>query len=68
MALFESAQSQSRLPNLERVNGIGSWNCMLGFVEALYLCGRYEEAAALSPLVEVCSSSERDGSPSTAGW
>ena len=25
---------------------------MLGFVEALYLCGLYEEAAALSPLVE----------------
>ena len=25
---------------------------MFGFVEALYLCGRHEEAAALSPLVE----------------
>ena len=35
-----------------RVNGIGAWNCMLGFVEAFYLCGLHEEAAALSPLVE----------------
>ena len=51
-ALFESAQSQSRLPTLDRVNGIGSWNGMLGFVEALYLCGLYEQAAALSPLVD----------------
>ena len=30
----------------------GSWNSMFGFVEALYLCGLHEEAAALSPLVE----------------
>jgi hypothetical protein len=50
--LFESAQSQSRLPSLDRVNGIGSWNCMLGFVEALYLSGLHEQAAALSPLVD----------------
>jgi class 3 adenylate cyclase/tetratricopeptide (TPR) repeat protein len=50
MELFESARS--KLPALDRVNGIGSWNCMLGFVEALYLCGFHEEAAALSPLVE----------------
>ncbi len=40
------------LPSVERVNGIGSWNCMMGFVEAFYLCGLYEEAAALTPLVE----------------
>jgi tetratricopeptide (TPR) repeat protein len=33
-------------------SGIGSWNGMLGFVEALYLCELYEEAAALFPLVE----------------
>ena len=52
MELFESARSQARLPSLDRVNGIGSWNGMLGFVEALYLCGLYEQAAALSPLVE----------------
>ena len=52
MELFLATQSQSRLPSLDRVNGIGAWNCMLGFVEALYLCGLYEQAAALSPLVE----------------
>jgi class 3 adenylate cyclase/tetratricopeptide (TPR) repeat protein len=50
MELFESAQS--KLPSLDRVNGIGSWSCMLGFVEAFYLCGLHEEAAALSPLVD----------------
>ena len=50
MELFESALS--RLPSLEVASGIGSWNGMLGFVEALYLCGLREEAAALSPLVE----------------
>lgn len=50
--LFKSAQTQSRMPSLDRVNGIGSWSCMLGFVEALYLCGLHEEAASLSPLVE----------------
>ncbi|HVD81341.1 MAG TPA: AAA family ATPase [Propionibacteriaceae bacterium] len=52
MGLFESAQSQSKLPRLDRVNGIGSWSCMLGFVEAFYLCGLYEQAASLAPLVE----------------
>jgi tetratricopeptide (TPR) repeat protein len=50
--LFESARSLDRLPGLEKVNGIGSWNGMLGFVEALYLCGLHEQAVALSPLVE----------------
>jgi class 3 adenylate cyclase/tetratricopeptide (TPR) repeat protein len=50
MELFESARSG--LPSLEVTSGIGSWNGMLGFVEALYLCDLYEEAAALSPLVE----------------
>jgi class 3 adenylate cyclase/tetratricopeptide (TPR) repeat protein len=52
MELFQSAQSQSKLPSLDRVNGIGSWNCMLGFAEALYLCGQQEQAALLLPLVE----------------
>ena len=50
MELFESARS--KLPSLDRVNGIGSWSCLLNFVEAFYLCGLNEEAAALSPLVE----------------
>jgi class 3 adenylate cyclase/tetratricopeptide (TPR) repeat protein len=48
--LFESARS--KLPNLDRVNGMGSWACLLNFVEAFYLCGLNEEAAALSPLLE----------------
>ena len=48
--LFESARS--KLPRLDRVNGIGSWSCLLNFVEAFYMCGLNEEAAALSPLVE----------------
>ena len=52
MELFKSAQTQSRMPSLDRVNGIGSWSCMLGFVEALYLGGFYEDVATLSPLVE----------------
>jgi class 3 adenylate cyclase/tetratricopeptide (TPR) repeat protein len=50
MELFESARS--KLPSLDRVNGIGSWSGLLNFVEAFYLCGLNEEAAALSPLVE----------------
>ena len=50
LELFESARPT--LPSLDRASGIGSWNSMFGFVEALYLCGSHEEAAALSPLVE----------------
>jgi class 3 adenylate cyclase/tetratricopeptide (TPR) repeat protein len=50
MELFKSAQSN--LPSLNRVNGVGSWTCMLNFVEALCLCGMHQEAAALAPLVE----------------
>jgi predicted ATPase/class 3 adenylate cyclase len=50
MELFESARSN--LPSLDRVNGMGSWSCLLNFVEAFYLCGLNEEAAALSPLLE----------------
>ena len=52
MELFNSAQSQSRLPSPDRVNSIGSWNCMLGFAEAFYLCGLHDAASSLSPLVE----------------
>jgi tetratricopeptide (TPR) repeat protein len=51
MELFESARS--KLPSLDRVNGIGSWSCLLNFVEAFCLCGLNEEAEALSPLLEV---------------
>ena len=50
LELFES--TRSTLPSLDRASGVGSWNSMFGFVEALYMCGLHEEAAALSPLVE----------------
>ena len=50
LELFES--TRSTLPSLDRASGVGSWNSMFGFVEALYLCGSHEEAAALSTLVE----------------
>ena len=50
MELFESARS--KLPSLDRVNGIGSWSCLLNFVEAFCLCGLTEQAAELSPLLE----------------
>ena len=50
LELFES--TRPTLPSLDRASGVGSWNSMFGFVEALYLCGSHEEAAALSPLVE----------------
>jgi tetratricopeptide (TPR) repeat protein len=50
LQLFES--TRSTLPSLSQASGVGSWNSMFGFVEALYVCGLHEEAAALSPLVE----------------
>ena len=50
LELFES--TRSTLPSLDRASGVGAWNSMFGFVEALYMCGLHEEAAALSPLVE----------------
>jgi class 3 adenylate cyclase/tetratricopeptide (TPR) repeat protein len=50
MELFESGRS--RLPSLDRVNGMGSWSCLLNFVEAFYLCDLYEQAASLAPLIE----------------
>jgi class 3 adenylate cyclase/tetratricopeptide (TPR) repeat protein len=50
MELFELGRS--KLPSLDRVNGLGSWSCLLNFVEAFYLCDLYEQAASLAPLVE----------------
>jgi class 3 adenylate cyclase/tetratricopeptide (TPR) repeat protein len=52
LELFRSAHTQSRLPSPDRVNSYGSWNCMLGFAEAFYLCGLREAAAGLSPHIE----------------
>jgi hypothetical protein len=31
---------------------LGSWSCLLNFVEALYLCGLHQQAAALAPLID----------------
>jgi class 3 adenylate cyclase/tetratricopeptide (TPR) repeat protein len=49
-SLYEGARSI--FPTGDGVTGIGGWNCMLGFVEALYVSGLRDEAAALSPLAE----------------
>jgi class 3 adenylate cyclase/tetratricopeptide (TPR) repeat protein len=49
-SLYESRRSI--FPTGEGTAVIGAWNCMLGFVEALYLSGFRDEAAALLPLVE----------------
>jgi class 3 adenylate cyclase/tetratricopeptide (TPR) repeat protein len=49
-SLYETARSI--FPTGEGTTAIGGWNCMLGFVEALYLSGFRDEAAALRPLVE----------------
>jgi class 3 adenylate cyclase/tetratricopeptide (TPR) repeat protein len=49
--LFRSPHAQSRWPSLDRVNSLGSWNCLFGFVEAFFLCGLHDQAAALSPLI-----------------
>jgi tetratricopeptide (TPR) repeat protein len=39
------------LPVSSQVNTIGAWNMLCGFVEALYLIGQGEGAAALAPLI-----------------
>jgi tetratricopeptide (TPR) repeat protein len=51
MELFRSAHAQSRWPSLDRVNSLGSWNCLFGFVEAFFLCDLQDQAAALFPLM-----------------
>ena len=50
MAIYQS--ERSKLPSPDRVNSHGSWVRLFGLVEALYLCGFSDDAAALSPLVE----------------
>ncbi|MGH8927995.1 MAG: hypothetical protein ACRDWH_06560, partial [Acidimicrobiia bacterium] len=44
-------QNRANFPVEGRVNSLGAWNTLLGFVEALYLCGDRDEVAALRPLV-----------------
>jgi tetratricopeptide (TPR) repeat protein len=50
MTIYQS--ERSKLPSPDRVNSHGSWVRLFGLVEALYLCGFSDDAAALSPLVE----------------
>jgi tetratricopeptide (TPR) repeat protein len=47
--LYEGLRAS--LPERGKVNSIGSWNMLCGFIEALYLVGRTEETAALYPLI-----------------
>jgi class 3 adenylate cyclase/tetratricopeptide (TPR) repeat protein len=44
-------ERRAGLPVAGRKNGLGTWNTLLGFTEALYLIGRTEEAAAFLPLI-----------------
>ena len=50
MAIYHSERPQ--LPSPDRVNSHGAWNRVFGLVEALYLCGFSDDAAALAPLIE----------------
>ena len=49
-SIYQSARPT--LPSPDRVNSLGAWERLFGLVEALYLCGFRDDAAALSPLVE----------------
>ncbi|MGY1616966.1 ATP-binding protein [Geodermatophilus sp. SYSU D00691] len=57
-ALYESARSM--FPSGGPVSSLGSWNCMFSMVEALYLGGFRQEAAALSLTVEEALLAGRD--------
>jgi tetratricopeptide (TPR) repeat protein len=50
LAIYQS--ERPKLPYPDRVNSIGAWERLFGLVEALYVCGFSDDAAALSPLVE----------------
>lgn len=45
-------QNRAVLPTAGQVNSLGSWNTLFGFIEALYLAGRAEEAGGFLPLVQ----------------
>jgi tetratricopeptide (TPR) repeat protein len=44
--------SRPTLPSPDKVYSHGAWSRLFGLVEALYLCGLRDDAAALSPLLE----------------
>ena len=68
MELFESSRRNRGCRASTGSTASGHGAAMLDFVEALYLCGLHEEAAALSPLVERTARARQvDGSPTTAG-
>jgi class 3 adenylate cyclase/tetratricopeptide (TPR) repeat protein len=48
--LYEGARD--RLPVAGRVHGLGAWNALLGFTEALYVAGYGDRAGGLYPMVE----------------
>jgi class 3 adenylate cyclase/tetratricopeptide (TPR) repeat protein len=50
LAIYQSARPTLASPH--QVNSNGAWSRLFGLVEALYLCGFSDDAAALSPLVE----------------
>lgn len=47
-----AAEQRAALPPPGTVNSLGRWNAITGMVEALYVAGRPDEAAAFLPLVE----------------
>jgi tetratricopeptide (TPR) repeat protein len=47
--IFEEHRAQ--LPKPDLPNGLGNWNALFAFTEALYLTGSKDEAAALLPLI-----------------
>jgi class 3 adenylate cyclase/tetratricopeptide (TPR) repeat protein len=51
LTIYQSARPT--LPSPDKVNSHGAWSRLFGLVEGLYLCGFRDDAAALSPLVEM---------------
>ena len=50
LAIYQA--SRPTLPSPDKVYSHGAWSRLFGLVEALYLCGLRDDAAALSPLLE----------------
>ena len=61
-AIYQSARPT--LPSPDQVSSHGVWNCWFALVEALYLCGFRDDAAALSPSWRPCSNGGPTGSAS----
>jgi predicted ATPase len=51
-------QLAPRLPHPDETPTLGAVNAALTMIEALYVCGRRSDAAALAPLAEACSRRE----------